>query len=204
MQSRVFTNMLKSISNSRALLGYSRGGIRVAVHAGPGPAPAWYRSFYDDIEIWEVAVWGSYGKFTAGHEYGHALHEKALGGNVAAGSCPREHRLSIQSNRRCAFSEGFADFHAAVTIGMGEELPWEDLDGIIQRETLRPDGVDQLIHCYERTTENTDGLEFIPSLDSQGNVIYLYAVAVGGVGIAPSAWSRENVSRIYNWDLFRR
>lgn len=77
-----------------------------------------YSSGPDDIQMYYNAIWGNYGRFTAAHEYGHALHEKGLGGNVVPDECPPQHFLRSAHNPRCAYSEGFADFHAALTLGM--------------------------------------------------------------------------------------
>lgn len=57
-----------------------------------------------------------------GHEYGHAAHHKAFGGGVISPGCPEPHNLQDPTNYDCAFSEGFANFHALETIGgeMGE------------------------------------------------------------------------------------
>jgi hypothetical protein len=61
------------------------------------------------------AIWGPYGYFTQAHEYGHAFHEKALGGIHHAGDCGASHSLQASSgNLGCAWQEGFADFVAAL------------------------------------------------------------------------------------------
>jgi len=57
------------------------------------------------------------------HEYGHAFHHKALGGNPVSGDCIGDHISFLLTNYGCAFSEGFADF-AVMTLGYGS---WSDL-----------------------------------------------------------------------------
>jgi hypothetical protein len=68
----------------------------------------------DQIYINDSQVGGAFGDFTVAHEYGHALHEKGLGGNGGSGQCPDEHRISGAYNMQCAYYEGFADYHANV------------------------------------------------------------------------------------------
>jgi hypothetical protein len=81
--------------------------------------PSRYSPSTDEIfivspeDVWEGGFdWGS---FVAAHEYGHAFHEKTLDGNVGSGSCPSPHFLDTESNLRCAFSEGFANYTGGAT-----------------------------------------------------------------------------------------
>lgn len=54
-------------------------------------------------------------KWTAAHEYGHAMHEKAYGGLWRAeSSCSEYHEIWQVSGYLCAFQEGFADYVASV------------------------------------------------------------------------------------------
>ena len=57
-------------------------------------------------------IGGSFGDFVVAHEYGHAFHEKALGGIENPGSCPRPHYVTGAYNLQCAFFEGFANYFA--------------------------------------------------------------------------------------------
>lgn len=110
-KAHVWVNMNRDIAASRQFFGTSRGQMLVKVYnTGTG---ANYSASADDIEIWYNNIWGSFGRFTAAHEYGHALHEKGLGGNAASGSCPSPHRIDQATNLRCALSEGFASYHAS-------------------------------------------------------------------------------------------
>lgn len=112
---RVYDNLVYSVNNSRSLMGYTRGYIGARVYTtGTG---AWYESTPDRIKMQYNTIWGNYGRFVAAHEYGHALHNNALGG-IGTNTCPDPHYLDSASNTRCAYTEGFADFHAALTIGM--------------------------------------------------------------------------------------
>ncbi len=82
----------------------------------PSGSGSYYTSGEDRIYLGASDVPGSYGTFVVPHEYGHAGHEKALGGNAASGTCSW-HTLNAAINLKCAYSEGFADFHAAYTAG---------------------------------------------------------------------------------------
>lgn len=118
----VFRQMDITADRSRALLGRSRGQLQVELRAGEGTSN--YSPFYyDDVEIYEDDVWGPSGIRTIAHEYGHAVHEKALGGNTASGSCPGGgHYMDGAHSLKCAYSEGFANYHAAAT--RGSEAAW--------------------------------------------------------------------------------
>ncbi|MEP6590393.1 MAG: hypothetical protein ABJC19_04335 [Gemmatimonadota bacterium] len=108
---RVFATLTSTIPTSRSYFGFQRNQIPVKVYSDTGTSN--YSAGADDIEMYGNAIWTAYGRFAATHEYGHALHEKALGGNAASGNCPTGgHRIGQLTNLQCAFSEGFADYHA--------------------------------------------------------------------------------------------
>jgi len=52
--------------------------------------------------------------WTAAHEYGHAVHAKALGGLWTVESACSTHEVWKVSGYRCAFLEGFADYAAGI------------------------------------------------------------------------------------------
>ena len=60
---------------------------------------------------WGLANGGLF-RYVAAHEYGHAMHEKVLGGLFGKFSTPgcRDHRLLEPSSYECALSEGFAGY----------------------------------------------------------------------------------------------
>ena len=95
--------------------GHTRGRINWKVTYDGGSEYTW-NIFGDKITLW----WGgsSEGRFrwVVAHEYGHALHHKALGGMWGTDKCGEEHRLSMSSitSYTCALSEGFADYAGAV------------------------------------------------------------------------------------------
>lgn len=121
-EARVFSLMSTAIPVSRSAFGISRGPIKVKVYPYEGGSN--YSSWPDDIQMYENAVWKNYGRFAISHEYGHALHEKALGGII--GRCDGDHALDAPNNHACAFFEGFADLHAVLTDGTKMVYgPWD-------------------------------------------------------------------------------
>lgn len=86
----VWDNAIRTIPASRALLGASRGRIDAYYEAyqPSGQYGAFYSPSYDRIVISPAEYQGYRGVFTIAHEYGHAVHEKALGGNFGGWSCP--------------------------------------------------------------------------------------------------------------------
>ncbi|MGH8605251.1 MAG: hypothetical protein ACREXR_21420, partial [Gammaproteobacteria bacterium] len=75
-----------------------------------------YTANDDRIRIDTLRVWGADGIFVTDHEYGHALHEKNVGG-LRGATCPSPHFFTGYHNYACAWMEGFANFHAAVNRG---------------------------------------------------------------------------------------
>jgi hypothetical protein len=62
-------------------------------------------------------MWGDYGMLVLGHEYGHAVQDLALGG-LPIRNCPSPHYFEYDNNDYgCAYSKGFASFHAMLTLG---------------------------------------------------------------------------------------
>ena len=62
---------------------------------------------------------GRSAKWTAAHEYTHALHEESLGGLWPTGAECQTHTLDTPSNYRCALSEGIADYGGNVGAPLG-------------------------------------------------------------------------------------
>jgi hypothetical protein len=106
---RVFHNLQVVIPASRTLLGHSRGKVSVI---SVGGTSAFYTPSTDKISYPSSSIWGTVGRFTIGHEYAHAVHEKALGGlNPNYNDTCIPHYVISASSYGCALSEGFADFH---------------------------------------------------------------------------------------------
>ena len=92
-----------------------------------------YNRFRDEITFRGTY----YSPWTAAHEYGHALHNKAMGGGWSAGSIctSEERRFHLPTDYPCAFKEGFASYAANVgtdstdwTFGNYESLHYDDED----------------------------------------------------------------------------
>jgi hypothetical protein len=111
---RVYHNLVLTLNRSHPLFGVKRGYINVKVYPGVSGTSNYTETYWDDIEIYGDDVWGSRGVFTVAHEYGHATQAKSLGG-MNGGECGSSHWLTDAINMYCAYSEGFADFFAAIT-----------------------------------------------------------------------------------------
>lgn len=120
-QAHLFRNMRKIVPASRSLLQRSRGRVRLFLDVSVSV------SQYDldnDVILMKASepnhIFGSFGLFTAAHEYGHAVHHKALGGiNPGHAENCSPHFVPIRSSLGCALAEGFADYHAVATAGSG-------------------------------------------------------------------------------------
>ena len=129
--SHVFKRMSETISKSRSFFQEQRGKIHVKINWSAD------NSYYcNGFSAWgpctgtkekivikdrpgddpDSHIGGAFGDFIIGHEYGHAVHEEALGGNAASGQCPSPHYLSGAYNLQCGYSEGFANYHGAVAV----------------------------------------------------------------------------------------
>lgn len=129
--SHVFMTMSETIENSRSFFQEERGKMHThlewdvenSYYCGPifDPLEPWCSDGGDDTIVimdtfgsddpGDTDVGGLGGDFTVAHEYGHAVHEKALGGNE--GGCSEPHSVPEAISLQCAYSEGFADYHAA-------------------------------------------------------------------------------------------
>lgn len=107
--------------------GLSRGSI--TVHLESDADNAFYRIKWNgdekivlDKDTYGTSNLSEYDIKTMAHEYGHAFHEKAIGGYAVEGSCPDPHYLAGAHDLDCAFQEGYAQFHAAVTVADSNEF----------------------------------------------------------------------------------
>src|SRR6185312_14915331 len=101
-----------AIHRSRQVFAVTRDPIGVNFVDGPQDYTlANYSPPTDSITIHEGYAIGSYGLFVAAHEYGHAVHEKKLGGivitpaNASEYSCAN-HSYTLVTNYQCALREG--------------------------------------------------------------------------------------------------
>jgi hypothetical protein len=118
MQSHVFRNMVLSVNATFGMFAQRRGRVRVLTFT---TGTSLYDPGADRIEVGLLAVWGPFGVFTAAHEYGHAFHEKALGG-IPQWVCPSPHYVSGAHRIDCAYVEGFPDFLAVAARGAEAEF----------------------------------------------------------------------------------
>lgn len=116
-------NLNDVIPKIDSVFGYSRGAVKWRTRATENEGSS-YNRFYDRITFRKTY----YSAWTAAHEYGHALHNKALGGGWDAGSkcTSRDRRYNQPTDYLCAFKEGFADY--AGNVGAPNDLvfgSWE-------------------------------------------------------------------------------
>ncbi|MCE2399160.1 MAG: hypothetical protein J4F34_09075 [Gemmatimonadetes bacterium] len=109
--------------------GHTRGRIKWKLHFGSGGS--YYNGLpgVDKITLaWGNAA-GARFPWTVAHEYGHALHHKALGGMWGAGNCD-PHSFDVISSYECALQEGFADYAGTVGSGGYYENYFEHFDDL--------------------------------------------------------------------------
>jgi len=122
--SHVFSRMNITIDRSENFFQRSRSKIPVNLsftegsfyrREGWGGGDPLYGGDYIVINESDSRFSNPAGNRIIAHEYGHALHDKELGGNE--GGCDGEdHYLNGALSLPCAYSEGFAQYHASVTI----------------------------------------------------------------------------------------
>ena len=96
--------------------GHTRGRIDWNLRWGGGSSYNGVPGF-DKITLnWRAAASSRF-FWTVAHEYGHALHHKALGGIWWRSPNCNPHSLHVPSSYKCALKEGFADY--AGTVGSG-------------------------------------------------------------------------------------
>lgn len=131
-ESHVFRQMTLDADASRAFFNRQRGHLWVRVLTTAVNDVSSYQWLHDRVVIRNPSnqgIWGPYGRFTVGHEYGHAFHEKGLGGIET--SCSGAHYLHVPSSLACAMGEGFANYHAAAvgsTYGSFENTDYTKTD----------------------------------------------------------------------------
>jgi len=94
-----------------------RGRLDVDLRAHPETTSAYY-PLSDKINLYDGHVWElGYSNYVRGHEFGHALHEKALGGLPSTDPSCYEHSMSSVELMKCAYFEGFAAYSGTVVGG---------------------------------------------------------------------------------------
>jgi hypothetical protein len=174
--SHVFMNMNATIPESRRIFEHSRGRMQVVLDSDPARKTSSYRPTEDIIYIkssdTESRVWGIRGVFSQAHEYGHALHEKALGGLGSFEPCPEGgHYLDGAHYLGCGFREGFANFHATVTRNVYVDLfegrkhypgaRYYDTDGNEHNGSIIEGAVASFLYdIWDPANEGHDGVQY--------------------------------------------
>lgn len=139
--SHVFTNMNRTISASETFFSYRRPFIDVDLvsdtissycpvsgFSGRCNRDDYIRIGTQTSKTYGPQVWGTNGVFVQAHEYGHAFHEKALGGFYwYYKNCGYHSLTALAASMQCALPEGFANYYAVATRGTatGYEYAWE-------------------------------------------------------------------------------
>ena len=127
-EGRTWVNAWHTIRNSEQRF-VSRRKMRIQVNP-PGETACGYLPEPDVIRViqndFRRCIWGSYGLFVLPHEFGHALHEKALGGVAAIDTSCAIHWPYTEEKLGCAYNEGWADYFAyeARPTVFGSSIPW--------------------------------------------------------------------------------
>jgi hypothetical protein len=181
-RSHVFRNMVLTYNAAEAYFGRSRPWMEIALTSDAPdfssycPDTRFAGCTHDDYmriqtritELYHDQVWGTYAVFSQAHEYGHAYHEKALGGYTwywywQGTSCPTHTFQGQAETLECALPEGFADYFAVATRGSAAG-PWEGfVESAHQIAWGGPDGsrVEAAIagFLYDLTDNNRFGSE---------------------------------------------
>ncbi|MDQ6717123.1 MAG: hypothetical protein M3Z17_02115 [Gemmatimonadota bacterium] len=115
---RVFVNMNRLVQASQSA--FSHSIVQTQVYISSGTSTAYYSTGTHSIYMNNSGtyIWGDYGRFVPSHEFGHKVHNVALGSSLNTSNC-NPHYLDSPSSLSCAWVEGFADYHAAVMEGSG-------------------------------------------------------------------------------------
>jgi len=134
-------------------------------------------------------------KWTAAHEYGHAMHEKAYGGLwTAESSCYVAHEIWQVSGYLCAFQEGFADY-------VGTVGAWGSFESHRNNPDPRTEGyIAALFHdLIDSANENNDETTY--SASSVATVFRTCQIRVAAGG---SRWYDRNDVSDFVWCLENR
>jgi hypothetical protein len=110
-QSHLFTNL--RITGTEALDIFDEATTVIAVNYDSGAGSSYYTIGGDSITM--HVVWGNTAAEAAAHEFGHAFHDNTLGGIEPNRPNCSSHGTPVYTSQECAYSEGFAEFFAAVT-----------------------------------------------------------------------------------------
>jgi hypothetical protein len=111
-QASVFTHAETMVAASQAAFGHSISSVEMRLDV-TATNSYWNGSL---IYLDTGEVLGPFGRFILSHEFGHTVHDLALGGIPPVTNCSA-HGFETPSSITCAFVEGFGDYHAAVMEG---------------------------------------------------------------------------------------
>lgn len=129
-RAHLWRNLSKATAGA-SLFGRTRPWLEVDVDGGTGSyycsganSTGCRKSDYIHISTqpnssgYEEHIWGAFGSFVAGHEYGHAYHNKALDARLETlyPGCPG-HGFGAPLSMECAYFEGFANYYAVAVLG---------------------------------------------------------------------------------------
>ena len=123
----VWENAQYVIARSRDVFP-SRPQVAIRVNPLSATSQCHYKGGGDDYIVLRETddakcIWGARGLWVFAHEYGHALHEKMLGGLVDH-QCADGHSSYEELDLGCTYNEGWADYHAAVTDSVYDEFDY--------------------------------------------------------------------------------
>jgi len=117
-------NVAVFVPASRTFFGVQRAKIDVEYDSGVTGGS--YNDGDDKITLGTAVVLNADAPFFQSHEYGHALHEKALGGMPPINeSLCDDHTFYFPTDLECALAEGFADFHGIIVGGTNHRSVYE-------------------------------------------------------------------------------
>jgi len=123
-ESHVYSNMWWLGPEAGDVFGQSRDQVDVRINTSHSQSEYSYSG--DSIII--KTVWEDPGAEGQVHEYGHAYHHHALGGAPPSIANCSEHGLPVYTSLTCAYTEGFAEYFAAVLRGPGVSLLYSDIE----------------------------------------------------------------------------
>jgi len=192
-----FWTFMKVDAESRALFGAGRSAQLEVEHKSTGnDTLSYYLLGSDKIVVitkpsTPEQVWGMFGAFTHGHEYGHAVQAGALGATWS-NICPDGREIDAETDLGCAFFEGFATYHAVATRpDLGSEYTYRTSVGSNSWLQSGDDGaiVEGAVAAFLLDVTN-GALEAHDSVAAPGS--YMAAVIATCEVYAGSSWTRAD------------
>ena len=111
-EAHVFSHTRIAISNSLDF--FDQGRVQVPVKVDTAASYSYYDYAGDTIVIKSSLVFSLAVEEITAHEFGHSLHHEGFEGLAGPPFC-QVHGLPAYTTLKCAYDEGFAAYHAAVT-----------------------------------------------------------------------------------------